>query len=55
MKWLWLVFALLWGISIVVDTRRRDRVARNPDPPSEPSPAERDAELPALLLPRSSP
>ena len=57
MKWLWLGFALLWAVSIVVDTRRRDRVGRNPAPSSEPPQTEtvRDPELPALLLPRSSP
>jgi hypothetical protein len=61
MKWLWLGFALFWAISIVVDSRRRDRVARNAFAPSaEPererdsAERERDSELPALLLPRSS-
>ena len=53
MKWLWLGFALFWAVSIVIDTRRRDRVARVSAPP-EPSTRARDAGLPALLLPRSS-
>jgi len=55
MKWLWLGFALFWAISIVVDSRRRDRVARNASKPPAPYEPARDAEVPALLLPRSSP
>jgi len=55
MKWLWLGFALFWAISIVIDTRRRDRVARVVSASPEPSTGARENELPALLLPRSSP
>jgi hypothetical protein len=55
MKWLWLGFALFWALSIVVDARRRDRVGRNVSAPPEPSTRALDSELPALLLPRSSP
>jgi hypothetical protein len=67
MKWLWIGFALVWAVSIVLDSRRRDRVSRNvtrnESAEREPAtrardaelPAVRDAELPALLLPRSSP
>jgi hypothetical protein len=55
MKWLWLGFALFWAISIVVDARRRDRVTQNAAGRPEPSKRARDDELPALLLPRSSP
>ena len=55
MKWLWLGFALFWAISIVVDSRRRDRVGRNALTASTPPARAGDSELPALLLPRSSP
>jgi len=55
MKWLWLGFALFWAVSIVVDSRRRDRVARGVTAPPEPSKGARDDTLPALLLPRSAP
>ena len=56
MKWLWLGFAVFWAVSIVVDSRRRDRAARNASAASAPpARAARDSELPALLLPRSSP
>src|SRR5262249_36855709 len=55
MKWLWLGFAVFWAISIVVDSRRRDRVVRSASIASAPPPRSRDPELPALLLPRSSP
>jgi hypothetical protein len=55
MKWLWLGFALFWAISIVVDSRRRDRVSRTASKPPAPPSRAGDAELPALLLPRSTP
>jgi hypothetical protein len=55
MKWLWLGFALLWAVSIVVDSRRRDRVGRNEHVALTPPARAGDSELPALLLPRSSP
>ena len=55
MKWLWIGFALVWAISIVLDSRRRDRVTSNQSAQPEPATRARDAELPALLLPRSSP
>jgi hypothetical protein len=55
MKWLWLGFAVFWAVSIIVDSRRRDRARRNASTePATPARA-RDPELPALLLPRSSP
>lgn len=55
MKWLWLGFVLFWAVSIVVDARRRDRVTRNAPAQPEPAARARGTELPALLLPRSSP
>ena len=57
MKWLWLAFAVFWAISIVVDSRRRDRAGGRASAAPSPLPQERDPEpeLPALLLPRSSP
>jgi hypothetical protein len=53
MKWLWIGFAIVWALSVVLDGRRRARTSSTSaesdkkSPPPEPP-------LPALLTPRGT-
>ena len=53
MKWLWIVFALVWTLSIVLDGRWRTGASRTPraDPEPKTPPTE---PLPALLVSRET-
>jgi len=55
MKWLWIAFALVWALSIVLDGRRRAGVHRaaRADRAPEPVPQSNDP-LPVLLTPRET-
>ena len=53
MKWLWIAFAVVWALSIVIDGRRRAGVPRAPRADPEPkTPA--NEPLPALLVARDT-
>ena len=53
MKWLWIGFALVWALSVVLDGRRRARTTtasrEHADPEAHP-----DESLPALLTARGT-
>ena len=53
MKWLWIAFALVWALSILLDSRRRAGAMRVPRAAAPPKPSPDEA-LPALLTPRES-
>ena len=54
MKWLWIGFAIVWALSVLLDGRRRVRTS--PPPQEDPeSVAPARAPLPALLTPRGNP
>ena len=53
MKWLWIAFALVWALSILLDSRRRAGAMRVPRAAAEPKPSPDEA-LPALLTPRET-
>jgi hypothetical protein len=53
MKWLWIAFALVWALSIVLDGRRRGDASRAPRADSRPKPPPSER-LPALLISREA-
>jgi hypothetical protein len=53
MKWLWIAFALVWALSIVIDGRRRTGASRTPRADPEPKPPPHEP-LPALLASRET-
>jgi len=53
MKWLWIGFAIVWALSIFVDSRRRARTS--PPQSKGEDAASAEAPLPALLTPRGIP
>jgi hypothetical protein len=53
MKWLWIAFALVWALSILLDGRRRAGALRVPRAAAEPK-SSSDEALPALLTSRET-
>ena len=53
MKWLWIGFALVWALSVVLDGRRRTRAPATVPKASPPEPPDEEPSVPALLSARS--
>jgi hypothetical protein len=54
MKWLWIGFAVVWALSVLLDGRRRTRASAAPQEDSEPERQADRAPLPALLTARGT-
>jgi len=53
MKWLWIGFALVWALSVVLDGRRRTRASSAARASADPEP-QAEEPLPALLTARGT-
>jgi hypothetical protein len=54
MKWLWIGFAIVWALSVVLDGRRRARTSSATSAESEKKSPLPESPLPALLTPRGT-